>query len=116
MLEDLDYPDKGLISDICQGFPLSGWMPRSGVFPPGVRLPAISVDDALLGSLDSFNSKVQQQMSMRQEQQLEDDTWAETQKELEKEWIWIDPDQSWKGKCVARRFGIHQGGKTRVID
>ena len=40
-------------------------------------------------------------------------TYAETQKELEKEWIWIDPDQSWQGKYVARRLGIHQGGKTR---
>jgi hypothetical protein len=53
---------------------------------------------------------------MRQDSTLEAETWAETIKELEKGWIWEDPDQSWSGKCVARRFGIHQGEKTRVID
>lgn len=53
---------------------------------------------------------------MRQDAELEDDTWEETMKELEKGWIWRDNSPSWKGKCVARRFGIHQGGRTRVID
>ena len=55
-------------------------------------------------------------MNVRQDPELEKDTWEETMKELEKGWIWRDDSPSWKGKCVARRFGIHQGGKTRVID
>ena len=53
---------------------------------------------------------------MRQDETLERDTWDETVKELDKGWIWLDPCQDWDGKCVARRFGIYQGEKTRVID
>ena len=115
ILEDLHYPDTTLIQDIVQGFPLSGWMPASGVFPASVKQPVLTME-ALLAGLDSFNAKVKSQMSMRQDATLEAETWAETIKELEKGWIWEDPDQSWGGKCVARRFGIHQGEKTRVID
>ena len=105
MLEDLHYPDTTLTQDIVQGFPLSGWMPASGVFPASVSQPVLTME-ALLAGLDSFNAKVKSQMSMRQDSTLEAETWAETIKELEKGWIWEDPDQSWSGKCVARRFGI----------
>ena len=113
MLSDVNYPDTELINDMERGFPLSGWMPTSGVLPNGVRQPTVTVEE-LLGSLESFNSKVKQQMDMRQDATLEKDTWDETVKELDKGWIWLDPCQDWDGKCVARRFGIHQGGKTRV--
>ena len=115
MLEDLRYPDKDLIHDIVHGFPLSGWMPTSGVFPHCVKQPTLTMD-ALLEGLKFFNAKVWKQMGLRQDETLEAETWAETLAELEKGWIWEDPDQSWNGKCVARRFGIHQGAKTRVID
>ena len=115
MLTDLHYPDTELISDMVHGFPLSGWMPTSGVFPHGVRQPTLTVE-ALLENLESFNFKVKQQMDMKQDETLERDTWDETVKELDKGWIWLDPCQDWDGKCVARRFGIYEGGKTRVID
>eukprot|EP00435_Cladocopium_sp_Y103_P057245 s2074_g19.t1 len=72
--------------------------------------------EALLAGLDQFNEKVKQQMTMRQDEALETETWKETVKEIEKGWVFEDTDQSWGGKCVARRFGIHQGQKTRVID
>ena len=115
MLDDLQYPDKNLIHDIVHGFPLSGWMPISGVFPHCVKQPSLTMD-ALLEGLEFFNAKVWKQMGLRQDATLEAETWAETLSELERGWIWEDPDQSWTGKCVARRFGIHQGAKTRVID
>ena len=50
-------------------------------------------------------------MSMRQDTALEEETWAETVKELDQGWIWEDPDQSWGGKCVAHRFGSHTPGR-----
>ena len=94
MLEDVNYPDKTLIHDISQGFPLSGLMPASGVFPAGVRQPVLT-PEALLEGLGSFTDKVRSQMSMRQDATLEEETWAETVKELELGWIWEDPDQPW---------------------
>ena len=72
-------------------------MPTSGVFPHGVRQPTVTVEE-LLESLESFNSKVKQQMDMRQDATLEKDTWDEAVKELDKGWIWLDPCQDWAGK------------------
>ena len=33
MLNHFGYPDKKLVDDIVAGFPLSGWLPKSHVFP-----------------------------------------------------------------------------------
>ena len=115
MLEDLNFPDKNLIQDIVAGFKLSGWMPESGLFAKQVKSPTLTVE-ALKASADSFNTKVGRQMRLRQEEALEMETWKETESELEQGWIWEDPDESWTGKVIARRFGIQQGAKTRVID
>ena len=74
MLTDLGFPDKDLLHDLCNGFKLSGWMPDSNLFPRKVRNPTLTVD-ALKQSSNSFNEKVMQQMSIRQESVLEQDTW-----------------------------------------
>ena len=58
ILEDLHYPGVNLVSDIIKGFPLSGWMSASNVFPHGVRHPTLALSD-LKGSLELFNQKVQ---------------------------------------------------------
>lgn len=44
VLNDLDYPDKSLIDDIASGFKLNGWMPRSHVFKPRAKRPAMSME------------------------------------------------------------------------
>ena len=115
MLTDLNFPDVDLIKDITQGFKLSGWMPESNIFSKQVKNPVLTVD-ALISSTRSFNEKVMKQLHLQQEEDLERDTWSETEAELEQGWIWEDKDPSWENKVVARRFGIRQGQKTRVID
>ena len=115
MLADLNFPDEDLVSDITNGFKLSGWMPESNIFSKQVKGPVLTVD-ALLASTRSFNEKVWKQLQFQQEDDLERDTWRETEAELEQGWIWEDSDASWTDKVVARRFGIKQGQKTRVID
>ena len=44
MLEYYEYPDKDLVRDIVQGFPLTGWLPDSNVFPKDYKPPSINVD------------------------------------------------------------------------
>ena len=39
-----------------------------------------------------------------------------TAEELEKGWIWDANGESLDGKVIARRFGLQQGDKLRVID
>ena len=115
MLSDLGFPDTELIKDISEGFSLSGWMPDSKIFPTKVKNPTLTVK-SLEQTTSSFNEKVYQQLQQRQEPRLEEDTWTETAHELEQGWIWVDDSNDWTGKAVAKRFGLKQGSKTRVID
>ena len=43
MLLDLGYPDSSLVDEIAKGFQLSGWLPKSKVFPPHVKRPQQSM-------------------------------------------------------------------------
>ena len=115
MLKDLDYPDDKLIDDIAAGFRLSGYMTRSNVFRARSKRPTMSVETLRkLGR--TFNANRIESFSRRQEQELEEATWKETEAELAKGWIFLDKEGSTDSKFLGRRFGIKQGSKSRVID
>ena len=115
MLSELGFPDEHLIDEIVSGFRLSGWMTETKIFPKSTKSPSLTTE-GLKSSCNSFNEKVRKQMNLKQDSTLEMDTWKETEHELEQGWIWEDKTGSWSDKVVARRFGIVQGEKTRVID
>lgn len=115
MLEDLQYPDKQLVGDISAGFRLSGYMTKSNIFRARSKRPAMSLETLRkLGK--TFNANSVESFSRRQESELEEATWKETESELEKGWIFLDTEKSTEGKFLGRRFGIRQGAKIRVID
>ena len=39
ILQDIDYPDRDLVKHISEGFSISGWLPKSGIFPQELRRP-----------------------------------------------------------------------------
>lgn len=47
ILDHLSYPDSSLVDDLQGGFKLTGWLPRSGVFPQTMKKPDRTVDSAL---------------------------------------------------------------------
>ena len=55
-------------------------------------------------------------MEKRQDEELERGTWEETMSELEHGWIFEDTSGSLVGEVIAKRFGLRQGEKLRVID
>eukprot|EP00435_Cladocopium_sp_Y103_P041733 s2725_g11.t1 len=115
MLEDLDCPDKKLVSDIAEGFKLSGYMTKSHVFRSRSKRPAMSLN-TLRKLSKTFNARNIAALDSRQEAELEEQTWKETEAELDKGWIFLDNSNSLEGKFLGRRFGLRQGLKTRVID
>ena len=115
ILNDLGYPDKALISDMAEGFRLSGYMPKTGVFRAKSRRPSISLD-TLRKLAKGFNESALKSLLRRQENSLEEATWHETELELKKGWIWLDESNDLNGKFLGRRFGLAQGCKVRVID
>ena len=114
-MSDLGYVDGNLITDIANGFDLTGWLRKSGVFAVGVRRPSFS-RETLLKLAKDLNQATLKAMERRQDQHLEEGTWAETVDELSKGWIWDATGESLDGKVIARRFGLQQGAKLRVID
>ena len=115
MILEYDLPDKALIDDMLAGFPLSGWLPKSGAFPSHVRRPEFSVE-TLRHLAEGLNKATLRKMALRQDSELEEATWRETLAELQHGWIWEAPEAEEGLKVYARRFGLSQHGKIRVID
>ena len=115
MIQEYDLPDKNLISDMQEGFKLSGWLPTSGAFPLQSRRPEYSLETLKLLAA-GLNRVTLEKAEKRQEDALESLTWEETLAEEDSSWIWRCNEDDLDSKVVARRFGIRQGLKIRVID
>ena len=115
ILADLHYPDTSLIDDICGGFSLSGWLPKSHVFPPSLKRPTQSME-AVQKQAKGVNLNICKQVSSVQDSSLSEDVWKLTLEEIEKGWVWVDEECDPARKVLAKRFGLKQGEKTRLID
>ena len=115
ILESIDYPDKDLVQQMSRGFELSGWLPKSNVFLPGSRRPSFD-KSTMMKLAKGLNRATLSSLGQRQEQLLEQGAWDETIKELDNGWLWEDKSCDLSQHVVAKRFGIKQGGKIRVID
>ena len=111
MLADLGYPDKGLVQDMAEGFRLSGYMHKSHVFRAKSKRPSMSVQTLRkLGR--TFNANSVEALSRKQEPELEEATWRETEAELERGWIFLDQD----GDTTGKFFGAQVWDPSRVED
>ena len=115
MLNDLGYPDKNLVQDICGGFKLSGWLPKSGVFPATLKRPSHNMETAKRLA-KGLNHSICKQVAGTGDDSLEAEVWRQTEEEVEKGWTWFDEDCNLDDKLLAKRFGLLQGEKTRLID
>lgn len=115
MLEDIGYPDKSLISDICSGFRVTGWVRDSGCFVRLPKQPSMTVKH-LLGMTRGLNEAVLSRSSATEDSDLVRASWDETLAELDKQWIWKDDSGNFKGISLTHRFGLRQKRKVRVID
>ena len=48
--------------------------------------------------------------------ELDQEVWRQTEEEVEKGWAWFDEDCDVKHKLLAKRFGLKQAEKVRLID
>ena len=114
LLDSIGYPDTSLVPEMVQGFGLTGWMTKSGVFPSRVRRPKFC-KDTLVKLAKGINHATLSSMDRRQEAALEQGAWDETCKELGEGWLWKD-EADRDNIVIAKRFGLRQGAKVRVID
>ena len=115
MLKDIKYPDSHLISDICQGFRITGWVRDSGCFVKLPKQPSMTLKQ-LLGAAKGLNEAVLAKSAGTENSDLVMAAWSETLEELKKEWIWQDDSKTFEGLSLTHRFGLQQKKKVRVID
>ena len=115
MLNEAGYPDKNLVRDICSGFRLIGWLEKSNVFPPAQKTPMHNVD-AAQKLAKSVNHSIIKQVGAAADPDLEAEAWRQTEEGVAKGWTWFDKGCNPQKKLLAKRFGLHQGEKVRLID
>ena len=115
ILKSLDYPDKSLLKHISEGFPISGWLPESNVFPKETRRPEYDVE-TVKKMASGLNKAILQQTLNQDRDETVEATWKSTVEELEKGWVFLDNEATLDSFLLARRFGLKQREKIRVID
>jgi len=115
VLEDLQYPDRSLVDEIASGFTLHGWMTESNVFPKETKRPEYNID--LVKSMaKGLNSVILKQVQATENDELATTTWQSTVEEIDKQWVWRDVTSDYDNVILAKRFGLQQKSKVRVID
>ncbi len=118
MLQDAGYPDQKLVSDFrsgFNGFSISGWLRQPHVFPKATKRPEHDMSMVLLMA-KGLNKMILEQVSSQARVELATKTWQSTKEELEKGWVWLEHNGSTTGVVLAKRFGLEQKTKLRVID
>ena len=115
VLEDLGYPDHSLVDEISNGFTLHGWMTESNVFPKETKRPEYTVD-MVRNMAKGLNQMVFGQVNATADDELARTTWESTLEEIEKQWVWRDVTSDMDEVILAKRFGLQQKTKVRVID
>ena len=113
ILIDLRYEDVAVVDDLITGFKLTGWSPKTGVFDPDVRRPTLSVTQ-LQNMAPGLNASIIRSVDESPVDQTTEKVWEETWIEVEKGWL--RPATSSTGCSVAKRFGLQQKTKVRMID
>ena len=116
ILQSLGYPDESLVKDIAEGFRLTGWLEPSGIFPGDVKRPQYDVRTLKLLAKGLNHHIVKQLQTQKDEEDIADSTWQSTLEEVEKGYIWFDENCDFTAVALAKRFGLRQRDKVRMID
>ena len=115
ILTELEYPDEALVDHIAGGFPISGWLPESHIFPLETKRPEYDLE-TIKKMAKGLNQSVWEQTKSKGLDEAASETWKATLEEIEHGWVFRDESSDFTGHLLARRFGLKQKTKTRVID
>lgn len=112
ILAHLSYPDSSLVEDLQGGFKLTGWLPKSGVFPQTMKKPDRTVDSALRAA-KGLNKSILKQVEQA-DVEIAKEVWDLTKTELDRGWVFLDEDCDPSKFLFGKRFGLRQKDKTRL--
>ena len=106
MLESVDYPDKQLVSDLSEGFSITGWQNKTGVFPQRVKKPQFSLATLRKMAHGLNKAILQQLLDDRDDEELVRATWDKTMEEVNLGYIWPDEDADPMKFFLAKGLGL----------
>lgn len=117
LLEDQAYEDAKVADEMMVGFPLNGFMPESGVFPPRLKLPEIH-PVVFEKMIPSFSERTLAAVKSSGDDELDRQLWEATCEEVELGFVKgpFPVSQLPSGALVSPRFGLRQKSKLRPID
>ena len=115
ILNEIGFPDKNLVRDICAGFRITGWLRDSMLFPHRSKPPQYAVD-ALMRLSKGISRSIFKSVNTEEVSDASMGAWEGTVTEIEKGWLVEDKHPDLDNLVVARRFGLAQKLKVRVID
>ncbi|CAE7283274.1 unnamed protein product [Symbiodinium sp. CCMP2592] len=115
ILEDLKYPDIGVLDEMLEGVHLTGQTPCTGVFP-GAFKPAKRTSEQLRSKASESRQKIID--AIKSQGHLDEALEQKVDEEVELGWLSepIDPADLPEDATISRRFAIEQSGKIRLID
>eukprot|EP00435_Cladocopium_sp_Y103_P046974 s90_g13.t1 len=115
VLQDLEYRDKEIANEIAACFALHGWMTESHVLPKETERPEYTLD-MVRSMAKGLNQMIFAQVNSTEDKELSRATWENTLEEVEKQWVWRYVTSDVSDVILAKRFGLEQKSKVRVID
>ena len=117
LLTDLQYPDHKVADEMAEGFPLCGWLPSSGIFPPRIRPPEIH-EEFLRKMAPAISARTLASVSSTGCLDTDAKLWNATLDEVSDGFLDgpFDRDQLGSLAVVSPRFGLLQKNKLRPID
>lgn len=117
LLEHQKYEDAKVADEMTVGFPLNGWLPESGVFPPRLKMPEIH-PEAFNDMIPSFSRRTLAAVKSSGDPELDRQLWDATCEEVTLGFVKgpFPASALPRGALVSPRFGLRQKNKLRPID
>ena len=113
--DNSSFPDQGLWKDLLDGFRITGWMSDTGIFTRRLKPPTVGLKELLAQS--SYRTPLTlRAIAKSPVDVVAKQVWAETKVEEERQWVFRDSTFDSSRILLARRFGLAQKSKVRVID
>ena len=117
MLTSMNFGDCNLVSDIMQGFRITGWLPDTKLRPTKVVIPTLTAED-LWSARTENNQRMWSLCRSSGNPELDHALWLQTLKECKAGWATLNiglcnPPNNY---VLSRRFAVQQQDKVRPID
>ena len=117
ILEHCQYPDVGVVDELCCGADLTGDVKETGMLPFKFT-PAVLTCDAVQVQSTLRRKRLMEDVKGSGDKSIDEEVWRQTLDECQQGWLRgpIAEAEVPAGAPISKRFGLRQKHKIRLID